>query len=277
LISSVGLVGRAAAFAGVAVLVRRVAARAFALDVAVGQEHLLDRVEELLDRAHLDQAARLEPPVDLLRQHPVLLRVGRVVVVEADAEIGEVAQVLLLHARDQLLRRDALLLGAQHHRRAVGVVGAHIVAFVPAHLLEAHPDVGLDVFHQVPEVDRAVGVGQRAGDEDNSPGKVTLFTAIWLSTGMKRTASSCCTASSQASVSIESAIRPLATNAASSHDEMAEMTISPSANSVWMAACAAVDNLLMSPVAHQIRMCVSSTITSGHPSPSRISVQRGAS
>jgi hypothetical protein len=34
------------------------------------------------------------------------------------------------------------------------------------HLLEAHPDVGLDVFDQVAEVDRAVGVRQGGGDED---------------------------------------------------------------------------------------------------------------
>jgi hypothetical protein len=58
------------------------------------------------------------------------------------------------------------LLGAQHDRRAVGVVGADVMAFVAAQLLEAHPDVGLDVFDQMPEVDRAVGVGQGAGDQD---------------------------------------------------------------------------------------------------------------
>jgi hypothetical protein len=39
----------------------------------------------------------------------------------------------------------------------------HLVA---AHLLEAHPDVGLDVLDQVAEVDRAVGIGQGAGNED---------------------------------------------------------------------------------------------------------------
>jgi hypothetical protein len=36
---------------------------------------------------------------------------------------------------------------------AVGVVGAHVAAVVAAHLLEAHPDVGLDVLDQVAEVD----------------------------------------------------------------------------------------------------------------------------
>jgi hypothetical protein len=71
-----------------------------------------------------------------------------------------------MHAFDQRLRRDAFLLGAQHDRRAVRVVGADVPALVAAHLLEAHPDVGLDVFDQVAEVDGAVGVGQGGGDED---------------------------------------------------------------------------------------------------------------
>jgi hypothetical protein len=43
----------------------------------------------------------------------------------------------------------------------------HLVA---AHLLKAHPDVGLDVFDQMAEVDGAVGVGQGAGDEDVATG-----------------------------------------------------------------------------------------------------------
>jgi hypothetical protein len=81
-------------------------------------------------------------------------------------ESGEVAGVLDVYARDQLLRGDAFLVGAQHYRRAVGVVGADVVHLVALHLLEAHPDVGLDVFHEVAEVDAAVSVRQRRGDED---------------------------------------------------------------------------------------------------------------
>ena len=49
---------RAALLARVAVLVLRAAHRAFALDVAVGQEHLLHRVVELLDRPRVDRGPR---------------------------------------------------------------------------------------------------------------------------------------------------------------------------------------------------------------------------
>ena len=72
----------------------------------------------------------------------------------------------LLHLGDQRLFADALLPGADHDRRAVRVVGADVDAAVADELLEAHPNVGLDVLDQVADVDVAVGVGQGGGDED---------------------------------------------------------------------------------------------------------------
>ena len=73
--------------------------------------------------------------------------------------------------RDEGLRREARLLGGDHDRRAVGVVGAdemhlHRGAVVTLlHALEPHPDVGLDVLHHVTDVERRVGVGQGGGDK----------------------------------------------------------------------------------------------------------------
>ncbi len=67
---------------------------------------------------------------------------------------------------DELFRGDAFLFGAEHDRRAVGIVGAGIPAFIALHFLETDPDVGLDVFDQVAKVYGAVGVGQGGGDEN---------------------------------------------------------------------------------------------------------------
>ncbi len=67
---------------------------------------------------------------------------------------------------DQGLRSDALLFGLEHDRRTVRVVGADEKNLVALHALEAHPDVGLDVLHDVPDVERAIGVGQGGGDEE---------------------------------------------------------------------------------------------------------------
>ena len=88
------------------------------------------------------------------------------IVVEADREAGKVLGVLGPDLGDQFLGIDAFGARAQHDRGAVGVVGADVVALVATHLLEAAPDVGLNVFDQVAQVDRAVGVGQGAGDQD---------------------------------------------------------------------------------------------------------------
>ena len=159
-------VDAAAVLARVAVLVLGAADRTLALDVAIGEEHPLHRVVELLDRARVDEPGGLQPPVHVLRQRDVLRRVGRVPVVERDVEAFEVARPLGGDAGNKRLRGDALFLGLQHDRRAVGVVGADEMHRVPLHPLEAHPDVGLDVLHDVADVERAVRVRQGGGDEE---------------------------------------------------------------------------------------------------------------
>ncbi len=66
----------------------------------------------------------------------------------------------------KLLGCDAGLLGGDHDGRAVCVVCAHEIDLVALHSLETHPDVGLDVLHDVADVEVAVGVGQCGGDEE---------------------------------------------------------------------------------------------------------------
>jgi hypothetical protein len=103
---------------------------------------------------------------DFLDQRAVLGGMRRVIVVELDVEAGEILELAGVDRADQFLGRNAVLARLQHDRRAVGVAGADVDAVMAAHALEAHPDVGLDVLDQVAEVQRAVGIGQRAGDEN---------------------------------------------------------------------------------------------------------------
>lgn len=74
--------------------------------------------------------------------------------------------MLFAHAGNHVFGGDALFFGGEHHGRAVGVVGAAVVAFVAAQFLQAHPNIGLDMFHHVSEMNRAVGIGQGGGNED---------------------------------------------------------------------------------------------------------------
>ena len=74
--------------------------------------------------------------------------------------------MLLSDLADKLLRGNAFPVGLEHDRRAVRVVRANIITGVAALFLEAYPDVGLDVFDQMADMDRAVSIRQSTGDED---------------------------------------------------------------------------------------------------------------
>ena len=87
-------------------------------------------------------------------------------VVERDVKAVEVLLAAGGDAGDEGLRRLPGLLGRDHDRRAVGIVGTDEMHLMALHALKAHPDVGLDVLHHVADVERRVGVGQRGGDEE---------------------------------------------------------------------------------------------------------------
>jgi hypothetical protein len=161
-----GCVGGAAVFAVVAVLVGGSAVRALAADVAVRQEHLLDRIKQLLDRAARNMAAFLQAVIDGFRQFPVFHRMGGMVMVECDAKIRKVALVGNLDRLDEFFGTQAGLFRSQHDRRPVRVVGAHVVHGMTAHALCAYPDVGLHIAHQVTDMQVAIGVGQGIADQD---------------------------------------------------------------------------------------------------------------
>jgi hypothetical protein len=93
-------------------------------------------------------------------------------VVEAQVKACDLLRSRRGDPRDQRLRGHTLGLGLQHDRRAVRVVGADEVHRVALHPLEAHPDVGLDVLHDVADVERAVRVRERRRDEQlAAPGR----------------------------------------------------------------------------------------------------------
>ncbi len=162
-----GAVGLAALLTGVTVLVGSLAVGAGALDEAVRQEALVHLAVGLLDVALLDVAVLLQLAVDVLGVVLVLGRVGRVEVVDADAEVPEVRLVRLVPPGDELLGLDPLLGRVDLDGRAVGVVGAEVDDVLAAGAQEAHVDVGLDVLDGMADVDGAVGIRQRAGDEDS--------------------------------------------------------------------------------------------------------------
>ena len=73
------------------------------------------------------------------------------------------------HGVNQGLRRYPFFFGTQHDRRAVGIIGTDIMAFMAAQALKTHPDIRLNMFDHMPQMDSAIGIRQGAGDE-NPPG-----------------------------------------------------------------------------------------------------------
>src|SRR5690606_21207469 len=100
-----------------------------------------------------------ELTVDILAKCLVLGGIRSVIMVKSNMEAIEIGLMLLPYAVYQLLGGNAFLFGAQHDRRAVSVVGTHIMYLVALHFLETNPNVCLNVFHEMPEVDTAVRVG----------------------------------------------------------------------------------------------------------------------
>ena len=85
--------------------------------------------------------------------------------IEGDVEAFKILRAFGGDAADQLPGRDAFALGLEHDGRAMRVVGADEMHLVALHALKPHPDVGLDVFHDVADMERPVGIGQGGGDE----------------------------------------------------------------------------------------------------------------
>jgi hypothetical protein len=89
---------------------------------------------------------------------------------EFDLKIFEILGVISITFANELFRGDALLAGFDHDRGAMGVIGADEGAIVSAHFLKAIPEVGLQVFDQVANVNVAIGVGERASHQDITAG-----------------------------------------------------------------------------------------------------------
>ena len=52
----------------------------------------------------------------------------------------------------------AIGLGFEHNCRAVSIIGTHIGDGMPQRFHRSHPNIGLNIFHQMPQMNRAIGI-----------------------------------------------------------------------------------------------------------------------
>lgn len=93
-----------------------------------------------------------------------------VVIIKSHIKGGEISKMLFAHLGDQVFWTNAQAIGFEHDGRAVSVIGTDKVALVAALFLKAYPNIGLDVFDQMAEMDGAIGIRQGAGNEYLSVG-----------------------------------------------------------------------------------------------------------
>ncbi len=115
-----------------------------------------------------DQTSIVERRPNLVTKLPICLRVRAAVVVETDVEPGEVADVSGSHISDERLFGTSFLPSTNHDCRAVRVVRANENATVTSQLLKADPNVRLDVFDQMADVNVPVRVRQRGSHKDST-------------------------------------------------------------------------------------------------------------
>jgi len=58
--------------------------------------------------------------------------------------------------------------GADHDGGVVGVIGAKIETISTTHFMKTDPDIGLNVFHQMTQMNGTVGVGQSTCDQNGT-------------------------------------------------------------------------------------------------------------
>ena len=138
----------------------------------VSEKHRFDRIEGLTHGARRDVARVAQARVDQFREFAILWRMRGMKIIELDTEIVEIPSMLLANRLNQHLWRNPLLLGFEHDRRAVCVIRADETRPLTVQALKTHPDVSLDVFHHVADVNRSIGVRQRTGDKDISAGAI---------------------------------------------------------------------------------------------------------
>ena len=92
--------------------------------------------------------------------------VGAVIVVVTDVKTLEIGEMFGMNSFNQLFGGDALFFCCQHNGRAMSIIRTNIVTSMAAHFLKAYPNIGLDVFNHVAKVNRTIGIGKGAGDQN---------------------------------------------------------------------------------------------------------------
>ena len=89
-----------------------------------------------------------------------------VIVIEANPKAGKIGLMLFGHIGNHLFWSHTQLLSLEHDRCAMGIICTDEVDGVAAQALITHPDISLDMFQHVAEVNGAICVRQGTGNQN---------------------------------------------------------------------------------------------------------------
>ena len=95
----------------------------------------------------------------------IFFTVGRMPVIKSNVKAIQMLLPTSGDTGDEFLRRDAGLLSCDHDRRAVGIIGADEMHLMALHALEANPDIGLNIFHDVADMESRICIRQSGGNK----------------------------------------------------------------------------------------------------------------
>ncbi len=136
-----------------------------ATDESIGQKRFGFGIKELLDGFFGNQVLSPQCLPELAADGSVLVAVGAAVVIELDSKASEITLVRLAHLSDQVEFTASFLTCPDHDRGAVRIIGTDIQAAVTPEFLKPNPHIGLQVLDEMPDVNGAVSIGQRSGNE----------------------------------------------------------------------------------------------------------------
>ena len=81
------------------------------------------------------------------------------VVVKLNVESTKIGLMFMVDLLNEIRFRNSLLTCADHDRRAVRIIATNVNTAISTQFLKPAPNIGLNVFHQVPEMNGTIGIG----------------------------------------------------------------------------------------------------------------------
>jgi hypothetical protein len=105
---------------------------------------------------------------------------GGIIMIVTNVKLLKIAHVLLFNSVNVSIGGDAIFFGTEHDGRAMGVIRAHVITGMAQVFLKPNKDIGLNVFHQMPQMNVPIGIGQGTGYKQGFGHASTVqFQGVW--------------------------------------------------------------------------------------------------